>query len=109
MLRGSFAVGTGTLNFTRHGQIVQSDQQPAYRADLTHLVDSMEQNKSVLLPAKGKSTVRWADGSADMRSGRKRRLLCNGGDTGCARWIGNIIGRESGQTSLGCFIARKRG
>ena len=29
MLRGSFAVGTGTRSFTRHGQIVQFDQQPA--------------------------------------------------------------------------------
>jgi hypothetical protein len=85
MLRGSFAVGTGTLNFTRHGQIVQSDQQPAYRADLTHHVDSTEQSKSVSLPAKGKSTARWADGGADKRSGRKRKLFCNGGDTGCAR------------------------
>jgi hypothetical protein len=54
MLRGSLLYGTGIPRFTRHGQIVPSDLQPAYRADLTHRVDSAEQSKSVLLPAKGK-------------------------------------------------------
>jgi hypothetical protein len=30
-------------------------------------------------------------------------LLCNGADTGCVGYAGNITGRESEQTSLRCF------
>ena len=30
-------------------------------------------------------------------------LLCNGADTGCVGPADNIAGRESEQTSLGCF------
>src|SRR5580700_8236089 len=37
------------------------------------------------------------------QSGRKRRLFCNGSDTGCVSCIDHITGRESGPTSLRCF------
>jgi len=30
-------------------------------------------------------------------------LFRNGADTGCVSYTDNITGRESGQTSLGCF------
>jgi hypothetical protein len=65
MLRGSFCWRYGNSEFSRRGQIVQSDQQPAYRAHLTHLVVSTEQNKSVSLPEKGKvhrKVDRWRCG-----------------------------------------------
>ena len=54
MLRGSFCWRYGNSEFSRHGQIVQSDLQPAYRAHLTHHVASTEQDKSGSLPVKGK-------------------------------------------------------
>src|ERR1700720_2220471 len=43
---------------------------------------------------------RWRCGQ---QSGRKRRLFCNGSDTGCVSCIDHITGRESGPTSLRCF------
>ena len=49
-----------------------------------------------------RSTVRGIDGGAGRRSGRKRRLLCNGADIGCVRSIDNITERKSGQTSPWC-------
>ena len=77
MLRGSFRRGYRGFKLPCHEQTTR----PAYRADLTYRVNSTEQSKSVSLPAKGKYIARWTDGGADMTSGRKRRLLCNGGDT----------------------------
>ncbi len=46
---------------------------------------------------------RWRCGQ---QSGRRRRLLCNGADTGCVSRIDYITGRESGPTSLdtGCEL-----
>ncbi|PYU19805.1 MAG: hypothetical protein DMG32_23675 [Acidobacteria bacterium] len=50
-----------------------------------------------MVPQKGeRSTVRGVDGGAVRRSGRKRRLLCNGADIGCVGSIDNIAERESG-------------
>src|SRR5882762_3067754 len=83
MLSGSFCSGCGGFCFPRHGQTTL----PVERTVLTYRVFPTEQDKSVSLPAKGKSTARWTDGGADMTSGRKRRLLGNRGDTGCVRHI----------------------
>ena len=79
MLRGSSAAGMGISSFP----IMSKTTRPAYRADLTYRVNSTEQDKSVSLPAKGKYVERRTDSGADRTSGRKRRLLCNGEDTGC--------------------------
>jgi hypothetical protein len=35
-------------------------------------------------------------------------LFCNGADTGCVSYTDNIAGRESGQTSLGCFTRENK-
>src|SRR5215813_14696780 len=42
------------------------------------------------------------------QGGKKRRPPCNGVDTGCARGLGNITRRASGQTSLRCLGTRTR-
>ena len=77
---------------------------PAYRVDLTSRIIPTEQDKSIPLPRnKGNVHRKMNDGGADSRSGRKRRLLCNGADTGCVSRIDHITGRESGPTSLRCF------
>ena len=49
---------------------------------------------------KGKRTVRYADGMAGTRGGKKRRLLWNGAERD------DLIPRESGLTSLWCLITR---
>jgi len=99
MLRGSSCCVVRGLHFS----LSWAEHQPAHRADPNYRVLSVKQGKSVSSPAKGKYIVRWTEGDADKRSGRKRRLLCNGADTGCAVFISNITGRESGQTSLWYF------
>jgi hypothetical protein len=99
MLRGSFCCGYGDFKFSRHGQTTR----PAYRADLTYRVTSTEQNKSVSLPAKGKCIARWTDSGADMTSGRKRRLLCNGGDTSC---VGTTTSLDAKAGRLPCGASR---
>ena len=76
---------------------------PGYSV-LTYRIIPTEQDKSIPLPVTGGTYIaRWTDGGADSRSGRKRRLLCNGVDTGCVSRIDHITGRESGPTSLRCF------
>ena len=103
MLRGSFCRGYGGFKLPRHGHT-----RPAYRADLTYRVNSTEQSKSVSLPAKGKYIARWTGSGADMRSGRKRRLLCNGGDTSCVRYRQHHWTRKRADFPV-VLHARKRG
>ena len=112
MLGAPFVAGTVGSSLLRHGQTTL----PAYREHLTYCyVTSTEQDKPVSFPEKGeRSTVRGIDGGAGRRSGRKRRLLCNGADIGCVGSIDNITERESGQTSPWCctrenLINRLRG
>src|SRR5215813_3592111 len=42
------------------------------------------------------------------QGGKKRTPFCNGTDTGCARGLGNITRRASGQTSRRCLGTRTR-
>ena len=65
-------------------------------------VTSTEQDKPVSLPERERSTARWIDSGAGMRSERKPMLLCNGTDIGCVGYIDNITERESELTSLWC-------
>ena len=104
MLSGSSCSEHGGSTFCRHGY----STLPAYGADLTHRVIPTEQDKSIPLhPTRRERFIaRGTHGGADSRSGRKRRLLCNGADTGCDGYAGNITGRESEQTSLRCFTRR---
>ena len=72
--------------FRRHGHTTL----PAYREHLNYLlvVISAEQGKPVLLPVKGRSTVRRIDGGAGIGIARKRMLPCNRADRGCVASTG---------------------
>lgn len=99
MLTGFSCGGHGVSSLLRHGRTTL----PAHREHLLYRVTSTEQGKPVALPVRGSEVARPIDGDAGMRSGRKRMPFRNGADTGCVSFTDNITGRESGQTSLGCF------
>ena len=78
------------------------DKQRCRRIESTYPIALPQRNRiSPYRSPKGeRSTARWIDSGAGMRSERKPRLLCNGADTGCVRFIDNITERESVLTSL---------
>ena len=84
MLTGFSRSGYGGSPLFRHGRTAL----PAYREHLLYRVTSTEQGKPVLLPARGRSTVRWIDGGAGIGIARKRTLPCNRADRGCVGSMG---------------------
>jgi hypothetical protein len=55
---------------------------------------------------KGRKAAKPPHGGTGMGGGKKRKPSCHETDTGCARGLGNITRRASGQTSLRCLGTR---
>src|SRR5215813_275275 len=71
-------------------------------------VNLVERGK-LISPLPGREESRQANqGRCGERGGKKRTPFCHGTETGCARGLGNITRRASGQTSLRCLGTRTR-
>ena len=101
MLRGLGQKGTVAGTGPCHYPVM--DIQRSRRTESTSpvLINLVERGKPVSLLSQEREESRKAkQRRCGYGGGKKQRPPCNGVDTGCARSVGNITRRASGQTSL---------